>query len=423
MSTYALYLHMSTAPMWHLWPADTHIERELMQIVRSFGHLIGGTLLVAGTSIGVGVLALPLATAPSGFLPAALLYVLCWFFMLCTGLLVLEACIWMPKNANFITLSKELLGIWGRRVCWVLYLFLFSYLIFIQVDSGARIFLNLTGGYLPHWLGATLYVILFSPIVYCGSLWVDRGNVILMIGLILACILLMLSAFSYITPELLFRAEWSLSWVSMPVIFTAFGFQSLVPTLFNYMNRNVSTARLSLILGTTFPLCVYLMWELLVLGITPYTEGLRDAFSYGQTTLVSLGEPTQNKLFFILWQVFAFFAITTSYWGIALAFVDFLIDGFKLSRKGTSKLKVCTGLFLTPLIITWCDPRPLIPSLRIAGGYGVALLLGAMPVLMVWSGRYYKGHSLLHQQVPGGKIALSLLLGFVLCELLIASAL
>jgi tyrosine-specific transport protein len=35
--------------------------------------IIGGALLIVGTSIGGGMLALPIATAPSGFLGALLL--------------------------------------------------------------------------------------------------------------------------------------------------------------------------------------------------------------------------------------------------------------------------------------------------------------------------------------------------------------
>jgi tyrosine-specific transport protein len=120
-----------------------------------------------------------------------------------------------------------------------------------------------------------------------------------------------------------------------------------------------------------------------------------------------------------LGQAFAFFAMTTSYWGISIAFVDFLLDGLKLSKTGKGKAIVCAVIFFIPLIITLANPHLFITALNIAGGYGVALLLGAMPVLMVWAGRYYKGHSLMHQQLPGGKITLSILLGFVLFELII----
>ena len=61
-----------------------------MRIFHSIGHLIGGTLLITGTAVGVGMLALPVATGPGGFLPAVTIYIICWLFMLCTGLLLLE---------------------------------------------------------------------------------------------------------------------------------------------------------------------------------------------------------------------------------------------------------------------------------------------------------------------------------------------
>ncbi|MES2272690.1 MAG: aromatic amino acid transport family protein, partial [Chlamydiota bacterium] len=58
----------------------------------SWSPVFGGTLLVAGTSIGAGMLALPVVTASGGFLPALFVYFLCWLFMTCTGLLLLEIC-------------------------------------------------------------------------------------------------------------------------------------------------------------------------------------------------------------------------------------------------------------------------------------------------------------------------------------------
>ena len=37
-----------------------------MQLFRPMGHVLGGALLIAGTTIGVGMLALPVATGPAG---------------------------------------------------------------------------------------------------------------------------------------------------------------------------------------------------------------------------------------------------------------------------------------------------------------------------------------------------------------------
>ena len=392
-----------------------------MHIVRTFGHLIGGTLLVAGTSIGVGMLALPVATAHGGFIPSLFIYLLCWVFMLCTGLLILEACIWMPKGANLITLSDRLLGKWGKVCCWVLYLFLFSCLMIAHIAGGGGVVSDLSGGVLPNWLSTIVYVLIFSPVVYFGALWVDRFNLALMAGIIITYLIFVTSSIHYVNPTLLTRMDWGKVWWALPVVFTAFGYQSLIPTLFNYMNRNVSKVRLAIILGTTIPLVIYVIWEFLILGIVPLEGkgGLLQALNQGESAVNPLGSFIQNPTLLAVGRSFAFFAMTTSYLGISIAFVDFLLDGLKLSKKGTPKAAVCAFIFLVPLIITLVNPHLFISALSIAGGIGVALLLGAMPVLMVWAGRYYEGHSLMHQQLPGGKITLSIMLLFVIFELFI----
>ena len=392
-----------------------------MHIVRTFGHLVGGTLLVAGTSIGVGMLALPVATARSGFVPSIFVYLLCWLFMLGTGLLILEACIWMPKGANLITLSSRLLGRWGKGFCWVLYLFLFSCLMIAHIAGGGGVVSDLTGGALPSWFGTILYVLLFSPVVLFGALWVDRFNLGLIVGIVITYLFFVSSSISYVTPSLLTRMDWGKMWWSLPVVFTAFGYQSLIPTLFNYMNRNVTKVRLAIIFGTTIPLVIYILWEFLILGIVPLdgSGGLLQSLQKGESAVNPLGNYIRNPTLLTMGRAFAFFAMTTSYLGISIAFIDFLLDGLKLPRKGRPKILVASMIFLVPLLITLINPHLFISALSIAGGIGVALLLGAMPIVMVWAGRYYEGHSLMHQQLPGGKITLAIMLAFVIFELTI----
>ncbi len=394
-----------------------------MHVVRTFGHVVGGTLLVTGTSIGVGMLALPLATASGGFIPAVFVHLICWAFMLSTGLLILEACIWMPRGANLITLSSRLLGKWGKTYCWILYLFLFSCLMVAHIAGGGGVVSDLSSGTLPHWLGTVIYVLVFSPVVYFGALWVDRLNLILIAGVAITYLVFASSSASYVVPSYLTHMNWEKIWWALPVIFTAFGYQILIPTLFNYMNRNVPKVRLALILGTTIPLLMYIIWEFLILGIVPLegNGGLLEALKKGQNAVTPLGNYIHNPTLLEVGRLFAFFAMTTSFLGISIAFIDFLLDGLKLSRKGAPKITVCALIFLIPLALTLTDPHLFIAALGVAGGIGVALLLGALPVMMVWAGRYRQGYSLTHQQLPGGKVTLSLLLIFVLFELTISA--
>ncbi len=392
-----------------------------MHIVHTFGHLFGAILLIAGTSIGVGMLALPVATAAGGFLPSLIVYSVCWLFMLTTGLLILEACIWMPSEANLITLSAKLLGRWGKACCWVLYLFLFTCLMIAHISGGGSVVEQISNNTIPYSLGLIFYTLAFAPAVYLGTLWVDRLNIILMAGIAIAYLAFIYTSISHIQPSLLLRIDFPKAWLALPVVFTAFGYQSLIPTLMTYLNRNVKKMRLAIIFGTSIPFAIYLVWQFLILGIIPLegSGGLAQALKQGENAVEPLGKLASSTSLHQVGQAFAFFALTTSFIGISIAYVDFLADGCKIQKKGIKKLGLCAIVFVLPMIISLINPQIFLESLSYAGGIGVALLLGAMPVLMVWSGRYFHGYSLMHQQIPGGKILLSFLLLFVVFELII----
>ena len=50
-----------------------------------FRRILGAALLITGTSVGAGMLALPVVTAAGGFFPALTTFLLCWFVMFLFG--------------------------------------------------------------------------------------------------------------------------------------------------------------------------------------------------------------------------------------------------------------------------------------------------------------------------------------------------
>ena len=89
------------------------------------GGVFGGALIVAGTTIGAGMLAMPLVTAAGGFLAASAIYVVCWAIMILAGLIMLEVHIWTGDRSNLVTMSERFLGPIGKWSAIVLYIFLF----------------------------------------------------------------------------------------------------------------------------------------------------------------------------------------------------------------------------------------------------------------------------------------------------------
>lgn len=388
-----------------------------MHVFHSLGHVLGGTLLIAGTMVGVGMLALPVATGAGGLLPAIILYLICWAFMLCTGLLLLEVCSWMPKDSNFITMTQRLLGPLGKDACWVIYLFLFFSVMIAHIVGGGAIVNEIFGQTIPYWLSTLIYVALFSPIVYLGTQWVDRLNLVLMIGVYASYLLFVIVASKYIDFSYFSRVEWPKAMVALPVLFTAFTYQVIVPTLMTYMDRNVKKVRLAIILGTTIPLIVYIIWECLILGIIPAEgpNGLIEAAKNEVSAVIPLKELIGAPIVFTIGKSFAFFTMTTSYIALALAYFDFLADGLKVKKQGFKKILLCLAVFVPPTIVALTYPHIFITALRYAGGISCAILFGLFPPLMAWVGRYIKkcGHKPL---LPGGKFFLAVLICFVILE-------
>lgn len=392
-----------------------------MRIFHSCGHVLGGSLLIAGTTIGVGMLAMPIVTGQGGFIPALIIYLICWLFMLCTGLLLLEVCLWLPKDTNFSTMTQKMLGKWGKDICWVVYLFLFITVMIAHVAGGGAILNEILGQKLAFWVSILLYVVIFSPIVYLGTHSVDRLNLILMLGVLCTYLMFIFSSYAEINLPLLAYKNWPKAWFALPVLFTSFTYQVIVPTLVTYMERNVRKIRLAIIFGTTIPLVVYLIWEFLILAIIPVEgpNGLIEAKIKGQNAVMPLVAFVNNP--YLIWtsKAFAFFTLTTSYIALALAFVDFLADGFKMRKDGLHKMYLCLMVFVPPTLISLVYPNIFLTALGYAGGISCAILFGLFPPLMAWKGRYQQKFPKNSWILPGGKFVLVLLIAFVIFEFIV----
>lgn len=385
----------------------------MTSILKKNHHFTGSVLLIAGTTIGVGMLALPVVTAAGGFLPAVVVYLISWVFMVGCARLILEACTWMPKDANLITITKKLLGTKGAIICWALYLFLFYCLLTAHVSAGGNAVLELSNNTIPLWLSILIYVLVFAPVVYLGTLAVDRMNTVLMIGIAITYLLFIFTTASYLDFQLLKRTDWIQIWPALPVILTAFGFQNLIPTLYSYMGRDDKLVRKAIWIGTFIPLVLYMIWELLNIGIIPLSD-LNAARTAGQSAIAPLQKALQSDLIAKIAEGFSFLATTTSFIGISIAFFDFWADGLKWKKTGVQHIALIGLVFVVPTLLVFIDPEIFFTALDFAGGIGMILLFGVLPVLFVWSGRYFHRHGLNSQYVPGGKVGLSILLLFSL---------
>ncbi len=381
-----------------------------------FRHLIGSILLISGTTIGGGMLANPVSTSQGGFFPSLIIYFVTWLFMMSTGLLLLEMCLWHGKETNIVTLARKTLGKFGLIIAWVVYLYLF-YCLTIAYVVGTQSFVNFfLGQSVNIWFSSAVFLLIFAPIVYIGARAVEGINNIFMFGLIISYLIFIFLGVSHIDPDRLSRMNFKYSLIAFPVIFVSFGYQGIVPSITFYLKKNVKAVRLCIVIGSFIPLIVYILWQALILGIVPQSY-LSDALANGQNAIAPFQRLVGMKKITIVGQFFGFFALATSLLGVTLGLRDFLADGLRIKKDGKGRAFLCALIFIPPVVLGIYCPNIFLKALELAGGIGGGLILGLLPIIMVWSKRYIKKIDHEGYHVAGGKPFLILLAVFCLFEI------
>ncbi len=357
-------------------------------------RILSGSFLVAGTTVGAGMLGIPLMTAKAGFWPAVWINLGAWLIMLWTGLLYLEATLWMPVGSNLLSMSKRFFGRRGRIFSGLMFLFLYYCLMVAYYAAGAPMLglgiEKVLGLPVTALSGYLIFGLVFGTIVGLGAKWIDRTNLILITGLIFSYFFLISLGSSSVQPERFQTANWSISIFAMPILFSAFGYHNIIPSLVTYFGKDRSAIQKSIVIGTLIALVIYLIWQWLVIGLIPI-EGISEALRDGKPVTAALHTVTGNIWIFWVGQMFAFFALVTSLLGVSFSMVDFFADGLKLEREGWKRGGLTFLTFFPPLVIVLIYPTIFDKALGIAGGIGEAILNGLVPIGLVWVGGFYKG--------------------------------
>lgn len=352
-------------------------------------NYIGGILLVAGTTIGAGMLALPVTTAFMGFVPSVFVFLICWLVMLATALFFLDANFAVKGEINLISIVHKTLGTWGKVVAWIVYLLLLYALTAAYIAASAPLFSSafkvVTGYELPNWLAPFSLPVVFGFFVYLGIAGVDIINRLLMVGLFVAYFFLVGFLPEHIEVQLLMHSDWKSALIAFPVVITSFGYHIIIPSLTNYMKHDKKHLRRCLIIGSLLPLAIYLLWQVMIIGVVPLegTSGLIEAWSKGVSSTDPLAKIVNNRWIVTGAHFFSFFAIVTSFLGVTLSLSDFLTDGFKIKKTWEGRLLACAMTFIPPLVFVFSYQRGFIVALEYAGAF-VAILLIFLPAMMVW---------------------------------------
>lgn len=388
-----------------------------------FSRLLGGILLIIGTSIGAGMLGLPIAAAKLGFCGSLIILFTCWLVMLACALLILEVNLWLPQNTNLVSMAKVTIGPLGQVIAWVSYLMLLYSLLCAYIAGGSDLFHNLlfiTGLDIPVWIASIIFTLVFGAVVYSGISSVDKTNRVLMLIKFGTFFMVIIFLLPFVTNSNLTNGNLNnIGSVSAITVTTAaFGWATLIPSLRTYFSGDIKKLKTAVIIGSLVPLICYMLWDAVIMGVLPLSgeNSLEFILHASNSTsnlvnVLSMTVANPSITFFI--KLFTSVCVLTSFLGVALCLTDFLADGLQLKKEGRNKIIIHAITFLPSLGIAIFFPHAFIKALEYAGISGTILLI-LLPAWMAWSGRYRRGMTSQAFTIRGGKILLGLILIFSL---------
>ena len=349
---------------------------------------IGSTLLVAGTMIGAGMLAMPLTSAGIGFSFTLVLLVGLWALLTFSALLFVELYQTAESDAGIGTLAEQYFGKTGRIVATaVLIIFLYA-LIAAYISGGGSLLKDLLPESFGDKVSILLFTVVFGSFIVIGTHSVDKINRVLFFVMLAAFAVVL----SLMLPEIKFDnlmatpIDNALIISASPVFFTAFGFHGSIPSLNKYLDGNVKALRISILVGSAITLCAYILWQMSTHGLLTQNEFLQ----------ILKEDATLNGL------VKATLAITGSN---MIAGAVKLFSTLALVTAGRISLGLMT--FIPPLVFALFYPEGFILALGYAGQM-FAFYAVVLPVSLVWKAR--RAHANLPYKVWGGNLTLIIVL-------------
>lgn len=378
--------------------------------------VVGGVLMILGTSIGAGMLALPVAAASAGFITSALLLVMCWLAMTIGAFLILEVVLWLPEDTNMISMARLTLGKPGQIFAWLSYLLLLYSLLCAYISGNSDVLqaiLQAMHIVIPRWAATILIVLILGSIVYRGIYSVDIVNRSLMSAKLIIYVVLVLAVAPYIHISQIMISHSKIFLATIMVMITSFGFAIIVPSLRTYFNSNVRQLRKVIIIGSLIPLIFYIIWIAIVQGVLPVDVLQQLAYSTHTTSGLAnhLSTNVRNLWIASFIRIFTSICALTSFLGVSLSLFDFLADGLKLYKKRMQGALVGVITFLPATIIILFAPGAFIHALAYAGIFCIIILI-LLPSIMAWRGRYNRNMIATDDnnsyQVWGGKTLLAI---------------
>lgn len=327
--------------------------------------LLEAVAVLVGTTIGAGILGLPYAIYQTGFLTGLALLTVIFLAVLLLNLQVGEI-VSSTKGVHQLTgYAEKYLGKAGKYAMFGSAVFGFYGALLAYIIGEGRVLAALTGGNSTAY--SLLFLIFAGLLVYLGLKVIEKAELLMTMAILAVIIGLTVFGLRSLNWENL--TQFNLLKILIPygVILFAMGGFSAIPQQAEVLKAEPKKLKQAIILGTSIPFAVYVIFTFIVIGIT----GGRVT----EVASIGLGEAL-GKSMIIGANIFAFFIMSTSFLTLGLALKNTYQYDFKIKHLSAWLLTILVPLAI--FLLGFNDFEQVLGLVGSVGGGAQGILVGLM---------------------------------------------
>lgn len=165
-------------------------------------HIFTVVLLITGTTVGAGILGMPIKTGLSGMFPSLISMIVMWGLMFATAWILASRIIESHRTVSDLpTLFQQELGAPGKWLSIIGYLIIFYGVLVAYLSGASSILVNLIHLPLVKPVWVVVFFIVATGIIMCGLDLVRKGNAAIMTALGISFVFLLIKTGQNLDPQ------------------------------------------------------------------------------------------------------------------------------------------------------------------------------------------------------------------------------
>ncbi|CAB3976371.1 Tyrosine-specific transport protein [Candidatus Azoamicus ciliaticola] len=353
--------------------------------VKKMKNNINGILIIIGSSIGAGVLGMPITCSLVGLIPSVILMLIIALYMSETAKIITRLLI-KTQSEDLSVAFKKNLSTSNYTISLITYGFLFITIIAAYISKSSTLLKTIidTTAYTNININICYIIIISTMILILNSknTQFKYANNILTIALISVFLIIILqNSKSEINITNIEKININNIKYVYPILITSFGFHNILPYLKNEFKNNEKKLNKSINIGIIITLLIYIIWISFIIIFKNNYYKLDDIENYNSDKIITelLIIKKNNNLTITIVNTFSFLAIITTIFGITISMNFFFKKIFTEIPEKIIKILI----IIPPIILMKLNTNIFFTALEISGGILTLTIFGLMPIIAI----------------------------------------